>query len=240
MENDPEMIRKQMAETRTSLTEKLETLEQRVVNTVEGASSAVNNVKDAVQETVATVKHSVQDTVGSVRDAFDIDRQVEKRPWTMMAGAVAVGFVGGYLLNRAAASRPAERELERKILDDRWTNIEKRRRGELNGFHTPSQDSETAAPVEQARSDESGVLSHVGQTFEKELGQLKGLAIGAMLGMIRDMARDSVPKPMEQQVGEVIDGITEKLGGQPIQGRLLPKSTAESHRDAVGECSSLG
>jgi ElaB/YqjD/DUF883 family membrane-anchored ribosome-binding protein len=252
MENDPEMIRKQMAETRTSLTQKLESLEQKVVDTVEGASCAVNqtvdNVKGAVHETVTTVKDSVRETVGSVRDAFDISRHVENRPWTMMAGAVAVGFLGGYMLHRSSTRERETREPERRRLGGRLSESDGARRGALNGWHAadgPESPDSKPAP----RDEEPGVLSKMGGTFEKELGQLKGLAIGAMFGMIRDLAQDSVPAALEQQVGEVMDGITEKLGGQAIHGRLLtrpepshvsstrqPESDAQNVSDGFGKC----
>ena len=71
MENE-DLIRKKMEETRTSLTEKLETLEEQVAGTVQGATAAVSDtvetVKDSVEETVSTVKDTVQETVGTVKD----------------------------------------------------------------------------------------------------------------------------------------------------------------------------
>src|SRR5262249_33716854 len=91
-----------------SLAEKLETLEQQVVGTVQNATSAVSDsvecVKDAVQETVDRAKTSVYDTVEAVKDTFDVTRQVREHPWLMMGGSVALGFASGYLLNRAGST----------------------------------------------------------------------------------------------------------------------------------------
>jgi len=104
MDNEPEreVIRQQMEETRAALTDKLETLEHQVVDTVQGATTAVQEtvatVKDAVQETVETVKGSVQETVETVKETFDLNRQVDRHPWLMFGGAVAVGYLGGRLL----------------------------------------------------------------------------------------------------------------------------------------------
>src|SRR5262245_40678802 len=51
MENEPELIRDQMQETRTAMTEKLDTLQQKVSDTVESITTPVT-------ETVQTVKEA--------------------------------------------------------------------------------------------------------------------------------------------------------------------------------------
>ncbi len=100
MENEPEVIQQQMQDTRTALTEKLETLEAKVVCSVEGATTAVTetveNVKQAVQETVTNVKETVHDAAESMKHAFDIGAYVDEHPWLMVGGAFAVGCLGGY------------------------------------------------------------------------------------------------------------------------------------------------
>jgi hypothetical protein len=52
MENETELIRDQMAQTRTALTEKLEALEDVVLGTVEGTTRSVTETVEAVQEAV--------------------------------------------------------------------------------------------------------------------------------------------------------------------------------------------
>src|SRR5262249_44007838 len=117
--DDPEVIHQQMAETRAALTEKLETLENQVVETVQGATSVVadtvDSVKDVVQTTVETVKgsvetvkESVQQTVENVKQTLDVNRQVQEHPWLMFGGSVAVGFLAGYLVEQ---SRPRSSRL---------------------------------------------------------------------------------------------------------------------------------
>jgi len=97
-----------MEETRASLADKLETLEQHVVETVTGTTAAVSetveNVKDAVHETVTSVKETVQDSVASVRNAFDISRQMNEHPWLLLSGSVALGYAVGRLLEDEGTS----------------------------------------------------------------------------------------------------------------------------------------
>jgi ElaB/YqjD/DUF883 family membrane-anchored ribosome-binding protein len=103
MENEPEMIRRQMAATRTALTDKLALLEQRAEDTVERASTAVRCVKENVEGAARMVHKFVQEAAETVKDACDLERQVNWRPWTMMAGATALGYLGGRLLRGGRA-----------------------------------------------------------------------------------------------------------------------------------------
>src|SRR5579859_6838521 len=100
MVNAPQVTRGQMNDTRAALSAKLETLERRIVDTVHGTA-------DAVVQTVDNVKDAVHDTVGSVKDTFDLPLQVDRHPWAIVAGSVALGFLGGYLLYRRAVAQPA-------------------------------------------------------------------------------------------------------------------------------------
>ena len=53
MDHEPEeVIKQQMLETRASLTDKLETLEQQVAGTVHSAKAAVTDTVDSVKEAV--------------------------------------------------------------------------------------------------------------------------------------------------------------------------------------------
>src|SRR5262245_11419063 len=112
MDRESKMIHHEMEQTRSALTGKLETLERKVTGTVQDAtevvqdataavSNTVETVQGAVEDTVATVKESVQEAVGTVKEAFNLAHQVERHPWLMFGGAVAVGFLSERLLGGA-------------------------------------------------------------------------------------------------------------------------------------------
>lgn len=113
---------------RTSMTEKLEVLEDRVRETLKDTRSAVEgiveNVKGTVDDTVGAVKETVdqakstvgslvenvKDTVGSttttVRQSFDVQHQVAQRPWLMFGGAILTGYVvGGWTVRDSVRRR---------------------------------------------------------------------------------------------------------------------------------------
>lgn len=213
-EPEPEVIRQHMEETRASLTEKLETLEQQVVGTVQDTTTAVKetvaSVKEAVQETMQSVKGSVEGTVESVKSTFDLRRQTEEHPWLMAGGAVAAGYVAAHLLERLgspSAAPPAPVYSPAPPTNGM-------------GMYCSSPPSAAESPMPRERPEPS-LLSELGQTFDSELAQLKGLAIGALLGVVRDLLVRSVPEQFGPRLGEVVDSVTIKLGGQPIRGPVL-------------------
>lgn len=57
--------------------------------------------------------------------------------------------------------------------------------------------------------------------LEPELMRLKGLAIGALLGIVRDAVTKPASGAVEEELEDVIDDITTKLGGRPVEGPVL-------------------
>jgi ElaB/YqjD/DUF883 family membrane-anchored ribosome-binding protein len=85
----------------------METIEQEVRDTAQGATAAVSStietVKGAVAQTVDLATKTVHDTIKAVKHALDLERQVSHHPWAMLVGAVVAGFVLGRLLLRHRA-----------------------------------------------------------------------------------------------------------------------------------------
>jgi len=104
----PELIGKQMEQTRESLSEKVSLLEQQVVGTIQSATDAVqdtvDSVKTAVADTMATVSGGVKESIDSVSDGvkevFDVRRHVRENPLQMVGGAAVAGLITGLLLTR--------------------------------------------------------------------------------------------------------------------------------------------
>lgn len=209
--NEPELIRQQMFETRTALTEKLETLEEQVTakvkDTTESVVETVDAVKEAVESTVHTVSDSVHDTVESVKESLNVSRHVEEHPWAMLGGAVLLGFVAERMLNRSAGA-PS------------YTS---------SGPNEANWSSGT--PLQEPRRESSGPSwgSTLLEALTPAMVKLGGLAVGATTGVIGELIHDSVPEPMRNQVDEILDGVTVALGGTPIHPhrKVTPSSTYE-------------
>lgn len=244
---EPEVIRQQMDESRAALTEKLVQLEEKVSETVQSATASVaetvqsattsvtetvDSVKGAVQGTVDSVRHSVEGTVASVSEALDLTLQVKRHPWEMFAGAIAVGYVGAQLLSAGQGrSGFSARRLSNGFSD----RLSAEREGMIsvpstkyvtNGATAHGSANESTAPAH------SGLLSQIGESFQTEIAKLKGLAVGATFGMVRDMLTEAGPPSLKREIAEVIDGFTEKLGGHRISGSVLSQGGNDSTTSA--------
>jgi len=211
MENEPEVIREQMDATRTDLTKKLEQLEQSVVGTVQETTDAVSDtvkkVQEAVQDTVQSVKGSFEETVEEVRETFNISRHVQQHPWLMVGGAFAVGYVAGTFLRPAARMvAPTFNGMARS-----WQDQPSSSGGSFSGASLTPTSSSASAPASQGPS----MLSSVSDMFGPEVDKLKGLAIGALLGTLREVVTRQLPPQYSSTVGDVVNSVTTKLGGKP-------------------------
>jgi ElaB/YqjD/DUF883 family membrane-anchored ribosome-binding protein len=223
MAEEPDVIREQIEETRSALTEKLETLEGQVRETVQSA-------KETVEDTLSNVKSSVQETVASVKQTFDLRYQVDRHPWAMLGGSFLTGFVlGNYLEGR----REQERLRSARAVAYPGSDLVRAPalHESLSGARPNGNGSPTApAQAFAAEPSSPGLVSRVLHTFDPEIERVKEVAIGAAMGILRDLAKESFPK-LAPQIDEVMDSATSKLGGQPMTGPLVePTATPSGSR----------
>lgn len=222
MDNQSEVIQQQMEETRSALQDKLETLEQQVKNTVQDATDAVSDtvetVKEAVQETVGTVKETVQDTVQSVKRTFDLGKQVEAHPWAMVLGATALGFVATRWLTPAKV--PFYQPL---VSSEPPPPVAPQPAGHGHNGNGASSRAKARKQQVAAPPQESWFAKH----YQKELEKVQGLAVGAVGGLVRELLVSSATPALAEQIKDVVNSITEKMGGQVIDGPILQSSASE-------------
>jgi len=233
---DEKVIREQMEDTRTSLTEKLETLEHKVADTVQEATSAVSDtvasVKDSIQDTVASVTGSVQETVTTVKDTlhdgvesvksmFDVPHLVEQHPWTAVAGAVAVGFCLERTFGKSSAPM-TEKMAEASVpvaaptqtgSAGAFPGAAASQSRQNRGHHSSNGGSHGHSSREKSSGKKSSLLAHLAP----ELDQLKGLALGALFGMARELLVKAVSPEMGERLKEIMDNVTTKVGGKPME-----------------------
>jgi ElaB/YqjD/DUF883 family membrane-anchored ribosome-binding protein len=223
--DDKDVTREQMNETRASLSEQMETLEQRVTDTVSGAA-------DAVTQTVDNVKDAVHDTVENVKDAFDLRLQVTRHPWVALGGSIALGCLAGYLLTRRdpeqpkanGRSQPAPPESPRSV--EKPDAVAKAPRFQVEAFvKKPVRDAAPPTP-------DAGWMDGIRRHFGAEIDKVQGIAIGAALGVVRDVITHSAPEMFKVGLADVIDGLTVKMGGDPIHGPILKETVS-----AAADCS---
>jgi len=91
----------------SAVTEKLDRIEGRIHDTVEGTKSTINSVMDSIQHAqtsiegtksaidnvLETIKFAMDETVERVKYTTDLIEQVNKNPWIMFGSAVLMGYV---------------------------------------------------------------------------------------------------------------------------------------------------
>jgi Protein of unknown function (DUF3618) len=220
MADNPEVIRQQMDETRSQLAEKLEALESQVSSTVEGATSAVSETVEAVKETVENVTETVEETVQSVGQVFDLRLQTERHPWLVFGGSVALGCLAAQLLGRRRDEHEesAERDANRSAL----SSASQPKESTWEPRSEPSYQQPT-----HLEPSENGKKSW----FWEEVNRLKGLGVGAVMGVVRDLAARGLTGALGQRVAEEVDHLTSSLGGETIRGPLLPTGKDASQEE---------
>jgi ElaB/YqjD/DUF883 family membrane-anchored ribosome-binding protein len=245
MDQEVEVIQQQMRATRQALSEKLQTLEDHVVGTVKDAVTTAGNTIDkttsAVQEIVTTAKETVHETVtavdktiheaaAAVGRVLDVKSQVQQRPWTMLGLSVAAGYVAGLLLRKS--TRTAITVALPQANGD--TTHKAQSFATHNGGLSPTE----LGRRQMAGADAPPVQSFAGKLTDSladEIAKLKGLGIGMAVGMIRDLAIHSAPESIAGRLTEVMDSITMKIGGEPVQGPVL-HNPAPADSDLNPEC----
>jgi len=189
-----------------------------VKDTMENVTGSVGGAVEGVKESFAGAAESVKETFSNaaetVRETFDLPKQVDRHPWLMMGGAVAVGFVAGKLLDYGPEAMEAVQGV-----------------AETGGHYAQSAVSTAGATAAAA----GGWMAALEKMFGPEMGKVKEMAIGALGSIIRDAVVQSAPEPMARQVRELIEGFTSKLGGKPVEGPVLgPRPSEEEAQNGPG------
>ena len=204
----PEQIQRQIDATKASLVEKLGALETHVADSVQATTDSVSETVNSVKETVESITDSVKETVENVSESvqhvgefLNIKRQAQQRPWAVVGVAVVTGCVAAYLLSGKRNPKTSRRE-------------------ERSPQGVESYSAPTAPPIYAAAATKPKEEKKSGW-FWDSLGSLSGLAIGSMMGIVRDMAVKELPGVLGKNVSEEMDRITSHLGGKPMAGSLF-------------------
>jgi len=201
-ERELEVIRHDMERSRESLAQKLDALEHTLEDKVVGAREAVEHTVEAVEHTVEAVKETVS-------EAFDVRGHVRQHPWLMVGGAFSLGCLGGYLLG---GRRQAE-------MTSRMESPTGAPALASHGAHAGNGHTEAPSRREE---EESSPLA-------EEVKKIRGLAVGALMGLLREAITRALPPEWVPDVEGVVDDWTARLGGKPLRrfehsGNQFPSS----------------
>jgi ElaB/YqjD/DUF883 family membrane-anchored ribosome-binding protein len=231
MDQEVEVIQQQMRATRQALSQKLQTLEDHVTGTVKDAVTTVRktidtvtasvqgigtDARETVHETVAAVNKTLHEAAAAAGRVLDVKGQVQQRPWTMLGLSVAAGYFAGLLLRKSTRT-----SITVALPQANGNTTHKAQSfATHNGGLPPTESARRQMPGTSAPPVQS-FAGGLTDTLAAEVGKLKGLGIGMAIGLIRDLAIRSSPESIAGRITEVMDSITVKIGGEPVQGPVL-------------------
>jgi len=224
MVDKTELIRQRMARTRESLGKKLDALEDRTLGVVKDTTDAVVNVAETVEHSVESATKAVQKTVKKSAKMLDFGRQVEKHPWPAMGAAVATGFIASWMVSRLTERGGRDSGIQH------YPQYEP----------VPAGMQASSEPEPEPQSDQPSLLGNIASMFAPSLDSLKDLAIGAAVGVVKDMAHKNVPQEWTGKIDEVIDDFTQKLGGTPVPATSFEQEHEVERSQAIPVASTPG
>jgi ElaB/YqjD/DUF883 family membrane-anchored ribosome-binding protein len=188
-ENVSEILR-----TRTAIGEKLELLERRVEETVEGAKSAAEDFVDRVRDTA-------DEFLDRTKETFDPTHQVARHPWLMVGGAVLAGYVLGLLETRARTSShegsgvypyypPDTEEAGAPVMPSRSRTSPREGSG-VYPYYPPDAE-EPGASVMPSRAH-ANLWEEIGREVSQEIEHAKEAAIEVGRTFVRDFFEHVIP-----------------------------------------------
>jgi len=254
LEQSIEETRQDIEDKRASMSEKLELLEERVRDTLEETRSAVEdiveNVKETVDETVGAVKETVEgarstvdnlvenvkgtmdETATMVKKSFDLNYQVEQRPWVILGGSILVGYLLGNWMNHRVLYQQGYSKRKYSLDDDNVLYAAPMGNGA--SFDDLEENVEANEKIDTSKKDRASKESashaqphpwrnYLGP-FQEEWDALKGVALGTLMGTLRTMVRQHMPAAAPK-LEQAINSASAKLGAQLID---FPSSQDQS------------
>lgn len=175
------------------------------------------NVKlGALERQVSGTVRTVTDSVNTVRDSFDIKLQVRRRPWTLLAGAVALGFLGSFLSRSRRADTPPHNGGGDSAPPTRVAAA-----GPPSTANNGGMNEADAARLIAAAGP--GWLVSMGSRFQPEITALRGIAMGALLELVREIVTKPAPRPAVRPAADAHKGSNGKPEAQVIPARVPAK-----------------
>jgi ElaB/YqjD/DUF883 family membrane-anchored ribosome-binding protein len=161
-------------ETRNAISQKIEILEHRIQETVEGT-------KSTVEEMVDRVKDAADDFVDRTKQTFDPTYQVHQHPWAMVGGAILVGYALGILESRTSSrTRPSG----------------------VYPYYPPDTEQEGARVMATAgRLQQSNLWQEVSQEISGEIEHAKHAMIEVGRSFVQDFFQQALPAVAQSVLG---------------------------------------
>jgi ElaB/YqjD/DUF883 family membrane-anchored ribosome-binding protein len=206
MDQKSDLIREDIDETRSALTEKLVTLEDQLRDKVE-------NAKESVEDTIENVRATLRKLSPS--------HQVQQHPFAMVGSTLAAGLLVGRLIAGRREARASGLDHEYRALSG--TELGLSNMPQTSEYEDSHLDPEIAPVRERLRravyrraKTGPGLFSKLAETFSDEIQMVKGMALGAAIDSIRGVAKEAMPN-FGEKIDRVLDSAMTKVGAEPME-----------------------
>jgi len=204
MDEEANVIRSDIEETKKSLSKKLGLLEGQVRGTVDDA-------KTTVESTIENIKNTVEKTVDNVKQTLDPIHQMKTHPWAMLGGSIVTGIaVGTWLAKRPArvfARTPGYLLENKKPTESTFTGY---RPGE---YSEPPETQEWQHRSLESQKAGPSLMDKLVEEFGDEIKMMKGIALGILVKTAAKQAIAAFPD-LESDIGRVVKSAQTKLGNE--------------------------
>jgi ElaB/YqjD/DUF883 family membrane-anchored ribosome-binding protein len=211
-EESNDELRHQISVTKAQLSKKIEALGNQASESVDVASEAMGRTVETVKQTAAKAQHSVE----KVGERLDVPLQIQRHPWVAMGAAVAVGYLGYRLFSGLSSSRELayERESrrpERLPEPEPPQSYKSRPSRSRRNAESSNEQRNGHSKSEPKKSAENG--NHHSDSWTSELMTgLRGMAVGALMSTVGDIASRTVPESLKGRVTSDVEGLKRNLG----------------------------
>lgn len=211
---------KDIVDTRVAIAEKLELLEQRIIDTAEGATMKFSRM---LEETTETVNQMVDKT----KSALDPIHKVDEYPWLMLGGALCVGFAIGLMESRSRSQRsgvypyyPSGARASRVMPESaRQAGAATDKADGVYDYYPTGPQSQTA----QTSRTQTSVWDSMSREFSQEAEQAKNVLLQVGRSLMMELARKMVP--------EIARSFGLNVSSQPDSKKGSPDARASSPAD---------
>ena len=186
-----------------SIENSVDDIEQSIQKTKEDLAEKLDSLRSEVETSYEHAEDSVREVVVDVKRVFNFRYQVEKHPLILFGSSLAAGYVIG---SKVFSGRRTERSKHlTKYVESTIKRAEPSRSPRFNERLEPA--PAAAAPV--SPSVFGGVVGKVGH----EVKNYKGASIRVLLGTLRELAKQSVPRPLSRTIDGIFDVSAQRLCG---------------------------
>ncbi|MEP7153823.1 MAG: hypothetical protein ABI856_19125 [Nitrospira sp.] len=215
---------KDIVDTRVAIAEKLELLEQRIIDTAEGATMKFSRM---LEETTETVNQMVDKT----KSALDPIHKVDEYPWLMLGGAICAGLAIGLMESRSRSQRsgvypyyPSGARASRVMPESaRQAGDATDKADGVYDYYPTGPQSQTA----QTARTQTSVWDSMSLEFSQEAEQAKTVLLQVGRSLMMELARKMVPE-IARSFGLNVSSQSESEKGSP---GARPSSPADHQRN---------